>query len=1055
MQKLMRKRTAVLICLLTVSPALPQESEYIRQFNSGDYQGCINTVNALLPTLPDAQQGIPKYFAGESWYSLGLTSGRADQLRNALRLITESLNHADLRTSDYRPFALYKKGWVLFRLAELGEGDIADRLNQSYEAFASAAGAADAPDEVRAAGAYMAAEAKLVKSLYQTYVIFSRQTIAQAPQGEISPLAGEIRQAADLFGKISQQAGASNELKVAAEVRRRDALLQLGKIEGMSAIGTLNGINYQNVFDLVLADTKSVWTPVLNYSEAFRNLQLFWLSRSDNYYIPFNTLTSALPDGNYSAEKLFRLGNAVQAFSLLSTADAVDNRWVALAESNGYYGRAAAAGLDEARFWLAYVQSILNPAAAQDVLNAYIGAARQGDSYRQNILTETARLLRYQLRLQQAIGTQNAARRSVLLRELVQELERYQSNVPALISERDKLVIKARIAYNVSVGGNIVQIDLNNFQLFNNQTTQALHFIKELTPSAAAVVAEERRFYLSIINSLLRLTENNHPNETRFYRGIVLSLQAEIEKTVELKRQRFSESAEMLNQVVDVYRPEAQYVRGRALFFAGQNNAAEKIFKNLINEHHCLRALYYLAEIFRYEGNKAAARECFRIIRERTQHYEQARFWSVNAEAGYNSTDGDGGDLGALHGIDYTNVQFPDVLSRDSDGQPIRYENLAERRFLQEEKAAEALRLLTLFGLPKRSLYPSRNILPNSWLVKDGIFSETTAPIDERRGRITAGLRIVVVTEADAPASTISAVINGQAVAGDGTVFSLENADVGSTASIAVTAAGYYPYFTEHTFQQPKIDTLYLAPCRSLSFPTSTSASSIDGSQMLDRHDRNMIIHVGQKGLPSKELYQSLLTAPYIRDYVYHPVLNGYLLADAAGNKIVRADDPSKPLNLDHTFFLSPTGTALNSPEGIAVDSEGYVYIADWGNHQLVVTRSNGEVLRRMGSLGKNAETGKPVHFVFPTRIAVAEDNSGIDYRSRKVKRPRLLFVADRNGVHVLDEQGHYYDTVVRADRDVFPAGSFYAVGVEGYGRGMQLYVAHRRDGNIKVFKAK
>ena len=143
----------------------------------------------------------------------------------------------------------------------------------------------------------------------------------------------------------------------------------------------------------------------------------------------------------------------------------------------------------------------------------------------------------------------------------------------------------------------------------------------------------------------------------------------------------------------------------------------------------------------------------------------------------------------------------------------------------------------------------------------------------------------------------------------------------------------------------------------------------------------------------------------------------------------------------------------IKTPEGIAIDSRGNIYIVEWGNHRVSVFSNDGSYLRSFGEFGRNASTsiGKPVRFVFPTRIAIAEDTRGILANGKRIYRDPQIFVADRYGIQLVDAHGNYLGTPVSSGAN----GSFYDIIARGYGTNARLYVVDRKEGKVKRFIAK
>jgi len=86
--------------------------------------------------------------------------------------------------------------------------------------------------------------------------------------------------------------------------------------------------------------------------------------------------------------------------------------------------------------------------------------------------------------------------------------------------------------------------------------------------------------------------------------------------------------------------------------------------------------------------------------------------------------------------------------------------------------------------------------------------------------------------------------------------------------------------------------------------------------------------------------------------------------------------------------FVDATGTTakFKSPSGVAVDSSGNVYVADYGNHSIRKITPAGVVSTIAGNRwwGRRDGTGTAAQFDFPSDVAV--DSSG-----------NVVYVADRN----------------------------------------------------------
>ncbi len=102
----------------------------------------------------------------------------------------------------------------------------------------------------------------------------------------------------------------------------------------------------------------------------------------------------------------------------------------------------------------------------------------------------------------------------------------------------------------------------------------------------------------------------------------------------------------------------------------------------------------------------------------------------------------------------------------------------------------------------------------------------------------------------------------------------------------------------------------------------------------------------------------------YPNGITVHPTTRQIFVADTNNNRI-------QVLNDDLTFshIISLHGKLLDRPIDVALDNDGYLYIADWGNHCIIKVSTTGEYMTRIGSGGSG-----PGQLMFPTSVAISNN---------------------------------------------------------------------------------
>ena len=1066
-------RNVVLCFVLAISSGRAQQfykSEGLRLFNQGEYRAAIDSM-VQWANAHTAEQGIAYYYVGESYYNLGLdeqaTTRSLSHYREGARYFDLAARQPDLASlhTDKMVAAQYKKSWCQYRLAELSDNPV-PFLRTAYNGFIEVSSSQD--DSLSVIAVYMAGEVRFREAQWKCIQMFLTLN-----DGVITDLAreaiGSLRDSGRLFQQVGDNRRADSGLRISAQIRYQDVLYERAKLyERMppsvfsgvedsgkretpveTAVDLLLQIDYNTVLNRMDRLSKLEFRPLIAYSNAVKCLKIYQLTRENQNELNLNTALDSLRWVDFQAEKRFMQASRDQ----MSAID--EDSYLTLTDPQRSLYTQIARDIPEAWYWLGWSQFVANVEGKENPFQQFLNNSRNvALDPRLAVLRDDAQYRIFLLRFDQ-----HAAERGVL-GTMRQEIENFRPKHPLIQSRKELLLQLVRVGLGETIWGRILQApgDAERFR-------DAFILIRNMMVRANRVTGQERIPYLNYLDKLFQITEDRRTQTTTFYRGMAQFLRAEIQETAQNKREYYLAAGEMLQQATGDYRFEAMYIQARSYFAtakhesnAGRRNSmhdrAKPIFIQLINEARSLRSVYYLGEIFRIQGNGAAARRCYDVVMKKTRGKVGGAFWYGNALAGLESS-GSAGDASAMDNVRIDQVVFPERLL-EVDGEEISLERFADPDYVRKQYWEEAVDMLLKFGLPKLTLYPSmfRNA---SSLYDQRAFGSVTAGIQERMGSISSGLKLIVVLPAGIP-QEVTVTLDGVALESSGAgIFQKIPLSMNQVAEIRVRNDRCYPFVEQHRFTKPGIEEMVVSLSQKTSFLKRGEGieSGVNVVDLSHRLDGNLILHSGRQALSASTfLYRDFYSDISYRDFAYAPELEGYLVVNSENkNLLLYRNDPMVSKEGEFSLAFGSEEDGLSSPEGIAVDSRGNIYVADWGNHRICVFGRDGNLLRSFGSLGRNTsqDRGKPIRFVFPTRIAIAEDVQGFVTEGQRVRRGFQIYVTDRQGVHLMDEKGNYLDTIVSGH---VAMGNFYGLTVRGYGSNARLYVMNRRTGRIERFIA-
>ncbi len=1063
----------ILISVLCYSAFAQQfyRSKGIDLFNQGQYEAAIDSMTQWGDTH-SAEKGIASYYIGESNYTLGIDELSPDRsisfFTNAVDAFYESLNQSDLNSiyASKKNDVIYKRAWSYFRLAELVDNPVV-YLEKAYDDFNRLT--VSESDTLSLYAKYMVGETQFRTARWYHYLSAVSGNTGEAIE-YIQEAIRNLNLSRNSFRQIVNQDQGSVDFRTCASFKIQDIMSEWGHLyQGLNnavfeqlhdsmkkenATATAVALYQQTHYPSVLQNTdhflKIKFEPLTSYSRAYDLLSLYLLTNDEIYRYQFNSVLDSIKSSDLQSEKYLLQGLRDHNSNITS------DEYRRLVDFNTSMYMKAAKDIPEALYWLGWAQFAANMDEAESQFERFLQNSESPlFDPRLNILREDARFRIFLLRFDRGADDQKS------LAALKQQLEQFSPQNTDLRDQKKFLLQLVRVGLGESIWGEILSGPNTEKRL-----DDAFYLIRHMLERATRVIGKERIPYLNYLEKLYKITEPRRSNETSFYRGLSLFLKAEIQETSADKRNLYMAAADTLRNTTGEYRYESMYVRARSYFAAAKHESkpgrrsalyekARPIFIQLINEAHSLRSVYYLGEIFRISGNELAAKRCYETVMRKTRGQSEGKFWYNNAQAGIQSSQMVG-DSTQLQGIEINRVQFPERLLV-IDREIISLEKFADLDYIRRQTIEQAIQYYLKYGAPKRTIYPSFFRLPVSRF-RQRDFGDQTAGIREKVPAITSGLKLQVILPRgiyQEPLVTLNRIPIEKNQHG---FYQKAPIPLNQSWEIRVESNGCYPFVEDHQFSQPGVEYVIVSLVQRLSFKSEgfgkkIQALSVPFTKRLDGN--TILLSDGLSIMSNTFLFRDFESKITLRDICYSEVLNRFLVVNSESSELlVYRNDAMLSKEGALSLVTNSKEDTLGSPEGIAIDREGKIYIVDWPNHRVAVFESDGRFIRSFGSFGKNSSStvGKPVHFVFPNRIAIAEDKEGIFLNGTHFYHQPQIFVSDRNGIHLINADGIYWDTILPRNIE---RGDIYDIISVGYGSDLQLYVADRRNGEIETFSAR
>ena len=559
-------------------------------------------------------------------------------------------------------------------------------------------------------------------------------------------------------------------------------------------------------------------------------------------------------------------------------------------------------------------------------------------------------------------------------------------------------------------------------------------------------------------------------NETLFLRGLVISLQAEAYGG-EQRFATFDTAATTLDSVAGDYEGEAKYVQAYALYKAEKYDEADYLLKKLITDYHSVRALYYygmnLRDRYGDEGNDIVKTRIYASMQKTADMIESAgqppeyRNFLSSAKIMLDKyqdffTSNPDADLN-IPGTQ--EIVCPDILSVDMSGSrpdTVLYENMAEKKLIRDKFAQESREDFAVFGLPKLWLLPTSRSCEEGPLLA---LAQALIPDSVHLERVWRGRMQIVDADGNIlrPDSCWAEfVADGSRINCKDSVggkYVILDADIKTRDSAGIEAieSGFYRTLMKITSDEPGYADRTLRLARMVYYEPGAddAATNPSGYTHLPNGSYSFKLAAHRKSqAPPSRLVSDFNSDRDVRDYAYDSRNDRFLAVSARlSHGLLSYSDG----HAADTFEIDGS-ISLDSPEGVAVDHDGNIFIADWGNHRIIALDHTGRLrLTPFGAFGKNVDSNSaaPARLVFPNRITIEQEPT-----SASTPRQAHILVSDWYGVHRFDWWGRYLDSPVSVGPAGLDPGMYQEITLDGYGPGSDLRIHPLGESQPRLFSA-